>query len=70
MIPALVPWCLMDVALNGVGLFTPTILRVLAIGGKRATGPEPWLEGHLFLSRAAGAPSLPDQQVGQRHPAT
>lgn len=50
---ALVPWFLMDAALYGIGLFTPTILRIIDIGGESSAGIQPWLAKDIRSTEGA-----------------
>jgi MFS family permease len=55
---ALVPWFLMDVALYGIGLFTPTILRIIDLGGESPAGIQPWLAKDIRSTEGALALDL------------
>jgi hypothetical protein len=50
---ALVPWFLMDVALYGIGLFTPTILSIINVGGESPAGLSPWLAKDIRSTEGA-----------------
>jgi MFS family permease len=50
---ALVPWFLMDIALYGIGLFTPTILSIIDIGGESPAGVQAWLAKDIRSTEGA-----------------
>jgi MFS family permease len=50
---ALVPWFLMDLALYGIGLFTPTILGIIDIGGESPAGMQLWLAKDIRSTEGA-----------------
>jgi MFS family permease len=50
---ALVPWFLMDLALYGIGLFTPTILSIIDVGGESAAGLQVWLAKDIRSTEGA-----------------
>lgn len=50
---ALVPWFLMDLALYGIGLFTPTILSIINVGGESPAGLQPWLAKDIRSTEGA-----------------
>lgn len=50
---ALVPWFLMDLALYGIGLFTPTMLTLINLGGESADGVQLWLARDIRATEGA-----------------
>jgi MFS family permease len=55
---AVVPWFLMDVALYGIGLFTPTILGVLAVAGAGPTDAPSFVARDVRATEGAAALDL------------
>jgi MFS family permease len=50
---ALEPWFLMDLALYSIGLFTPTILSIIDLGGESAAGLQLWLAKDIRTTEVA-----------------
>lgn len=50
---ALVPWFLMDLALYGIGVFTPAVLGILRLGGESPAGLQVWLATDIRATEGA-----------------